>query len=158
MKKKMVLDQGLSRRRFLQAAGGCALVAGCEVAEIRVTSSSVGGDFSFDVNTPEFEELKTLGGILARNSGSKKLIMIRTSQTEVVTLDRICPHQQCPMTPGVGEWLSANNTLRCNCHGSEFRADGTYVDGTVSDGLKVPDLGAYPTTFDASTGLGEVLV
>ena len=153
---KLNEPSGLSRRRFLAAAGGCALIAGCEVAEVRTAGGADVTNFSFDISASDFEALKAVGGMVPYNAGEKQLLLIRANADEVVALDRICPHLQCPMTPGVGEWLESSQTLKCNCHSSQFRADGTYVEGSVNDGTSVSNLGAYATTFDPTSGKGEV--
>jgi Rieske Fe-S protein len=64
------------------------------------------------------------------------LAVTRLSQTEAVTVSRICTHQGCtvalPGPPGA--------TLDCPCHGSRFQTDGQVVRGPA-----VRALSSFPT-------------
>lgn len=155
-----VAEQVTSRRAFLAGLSGCAVagvLAGCEVAEVSSGSTGDAKELSFKTSDNQYAALSAAGGMAAANAGTKKLLLIRTDDSTVVALDRVCTHAFCEMNPGgIGNWDAAKSVLRCGCHGSEFRPDGTYVDGSVGGGGSVADLGAYPVTFDASAGTGTV--
>ena len=154
----------VSRRRFLRGLGiatGCvatgAALLGCEVSEIKVSGGGNATELAFDVANAKFADLKAVGKMVAVNVGTAKLLLIRTTQADVVAVSRICPHLQCDMSPdGVGSWKTATNTLHCGCHSSEFKADGTYVADSVKGGGSVGNLESYPVTFDAAAGTGLV--
>jgi len=59
------------------------------------------------------------------------LAVTRVSQTEAVTVSRVCTHQGCtvalPGTPG--------GTLDCPCHGSRFQTSGQVVNGPAARAL-----------------------
>jgi Rieske Fe-S protein len=64
------------------------------------------------------------------------LAVTRLSQTEAVTVSRICTHEGCtialPGAPGA--------TLDCPCHGSRFRTSGQVVNGPAARALS-----SFPT-------------
>ena len=64
------------------------------------------------------------------------LAVTRLSETEAVTVSRICTHQGCtvalPGAPGA--------TLDCPCHGSRFQTNGQVVNGPAARALS-----AFPT-------------
>ncbi len=59
------------------------------------------------------------------------LAVTRVSETEAVTVSRICTHEGCtvalPGAPGA--------TLDCPCHGSRFRTSGQVVNGPAARAL-----------------------
>lgn len=59
------------------------------------------------------------------------LAVTRLSETEAVTVSRVCTHQSCtvalPGAPGA--------TLDCPCHGSRFRTSGQVVNGPAARAL-----------------------
>ena len=59
------------------------------------------------------------------------LAVTRLSETEAVTVSRICTHEGCtialPGAPGA--------TLDCPCHGSRFRTSGQVVNGPAARAL-----------------------
>ncbi|MCO4763057.1 MAG: Rieske (2Fe-2S) protein [Myxococcales bacterium] len=149
----------VSRRRFLRnVAGGCAAVGlvGCEVSEIR-TSGGSANELAFDLSESQFAALKDTGAMVAANAGKTKLLLIRSNETTMVALNRVCPHLLCEMTPGgIGEWHDKEQNLECLCHNSKFGADGKYVANSVKGGGNVDDLESYPVSFDAAAGTGVV--
>jgi Rieske Fe-S protein len=59
------------------------------------------------------------------------LAVTRVSQTEAVTVSRVCTHESCTVAlPG-----AAGATLDCPCHGSRFRTNGTVVNGPATRAL-----------------------
>ncbi len=154
----------VSRRRFLRDLGiatGCvatgATLLGCEVSEVKVSGGGDVTELAFNVTDAKFVDLKAVGKMVAVNVGGAKLLLIRTTQAEVIALSRICPHAACDLSPdGVGTWKVASSTLHCGCHNSEFKPDGKYVADSVNGGGKVGDLDSYPVTFDAAAGTGIV--
>nr|HEX4315289.1 Rieske (2Fe-2S) protein [Kofleriaceae bacterium] len=87
--------------------------------------------------------LQQVNGFLVVTSQSPvlRLIIVRTSETEFVTLSDICTHQGCAV-----RFTSSLNQLTCPCHGSRFD-----LTGTVTRGPAVKPLTVYPTVYDASS-------
>lgn len=154
----------VSRRRFLRKLGvatGCvasaATLAGCEVAEVKTSGGGNVTSVAFDLSDATYAPLKTMGGMVAVNAGSTKLLLIRSHMNTVVALSRICPHAGCDLSPdAVGKFMMNTQHVRCGCHNSEFKTDGAYVAGSLSGGGTVGDLASFPVTFDPATGQGSV--
>ena len=74
------------------------------------------------------------------------LAVTRLSQTEAVTVSRICTHEGCtialPGAPGA--------TLDCPCHGSRFRTSGQVVNGPAARALS-----QFPTRIVGERGRGQ---
>lgn len=151
----------LCRRQFLQFASGVALtafvvpaLAGCEVGEVVGAVGPVVVKLDFDVAVAPYTPLANVGNVIAVDSGSYQLLLVRTSNTEVVALDRLCTHQACDMSPSVsGRWASATFEMTCRCHNARFNC----ADGTVLQGPATVALHKYGVTFDAATGKGSVV-
>jgi cytochrome b6-f complex iron-sulfur subunit len=59
------------------------------------------------------------------------LAVTRVSQTEAVTVSRVCTHQGCTVAlPG-----APGGTLDCPCHGSRFQTSGQVVNGPAARAL-----------------------
>jgi Rieske Fe-S protein len=59
------------------------------------------------------------------------LAVTRVSETEAVTVSRVCTHQSCTVAlPG-----APGGTLDCPCHGSRFRTSGQVVNGPATRAL-----------------------
>jgi Rieske Fe-S protein len=59
------------------------------------------------------------------------LAVTRLTQTEVVTVSRVCTHMGCTVAlPG-----TTGGTLDCPCHGSRFRTNGQVVNGPAARAL-----------------------
>jgi Rieske Fe-S protein len=153
-----VLQPALDRRGFLKTLGcaaGCAALAslakGCTVVELY---GGAGSDVTFDLAVAPYDALRTVGGAVPVDTGARKLLLIRVTETEMVALDRICTHVGCDMTPGVsGAWDTASRSLVCVCHGSVFDENGTVLTGPASR-----DLDTFPVEFDAAAGTGVIRV
>ena len=146
----------LNRREALYGIAGCSLAVaslnGCLVS--KVYGDLTDTEVEFDVNAPEYEALKTVGGMVAKDAGGWKLVLIRTSEDEVVCLDRLCPHEGAEMATGQeGYWDQSAQTLICTRHGSIFSSDGR-VQGGVAD----VDIRAFAVDFDPESGVGKASI
>ena len=149
-----------SRRAFLQTScsvAGLAAFTACnsqwpgEFATVNVTPS--GTSLSFDTSLPAYAALATVGGMVGVDSGSTKILLIRSSATVVEAFSRLCPHAQADLAPDqMGSYDAATSTLTCHLHNSTFDATGTCTGGpALGKSLK-----SYPVTFDATTGKGSI--
>ena len=144
----------LSRRSLLSgvASGGCALALlqfGCTIAEVNCDDAR-NISFAIEPGSP-FSILENVGEMLAVDAGCLKLVLIRRSETEIIALDRICPHAFCEMSPGqAGVWVQGAGTdeyLECTCHTSRFQADGTKISGPTPTGID-----SFPVSFNEESG------
>ena len=97
-----------------------------------------------DLAHPKNAALNDVGGF--RNdivSGNKRVIVIRTTEAQFVTLSARCTHQGTT----VGYRLMQND-IRCPNHGSQFNLDGTVKFGPASSSLT-----NFDNTFDAGMNL-----
>ena len=75
--------------------------------------------------------LNAVGGALKFDvfNGEKPLIVIRTSETEVVAFSSACTHQ------GTEIGLPQDGIMTCPNHGSQFDLDGNVVKGPAARSL-----------------------
>lgn len=161
-------DCGCDRRDVIQGIAVGALVAG--VAGCRIDDPAGGDDTGFDaapgdgivgtgvtmcganvcvdLTHPANVNLTMVGKSKVVISGTKKIIAIRTTDTEILTLTAICTHTGCT----VGFQAAANN-IRCPCHGSVYMLDGSNVSGPAPTPLKV-----FTNTFDMAGNLLTIMI
>ena len=136
------------------ATCGCAFavasLAGCTFAD--VYGSLEAKTVDFDLSAARFEALREVGGMVPIDEGGWCVVLVRRSMSEVIALDRMCPHEWCDMTPGAGGmWV--DDTLMCLCHGSQFD-----VQGKVLTGPAVTDIPAYRVEFDTAAETGRLFI
>ena len=143
------------RREALKVIGG----ATCAIAAIAsgCTFSELYGDFAgeaveVDLELPENEGLKDVGGMIALDVGPVRLNLIRVSETEIIAIDRICPHLGEDMAP-LGSFDNAkgvftNDLLVCTAHGSQFSVTGEPVGGPANSSLQV-----FPVELNETTAV-----
>ena len=87
--------------------------------------------------------LQQVDGSLVVTSTSPvlRLIVVRTSDSEFVTLSDICTHAGCAV-----RFTASLQQLTCPCHGSRFDLTGAVSRGPAARPLKV-----YPSVYDAVT-------
>lgn len=133
-----------SRRSFVVATGAtvAGTLAGCGGGGSSPSAPSAGTPAP--TPTPLGELRLPLMGVGETVATSTSLVgglvtplaVTRLSQTEAVTISRICTHQGCTVAlPGV-----PGATLDCPCHGSRFRTDGQVVNGPAARALS-----SFPT-------------
>lgn len=132
-------EKSCSRRRFLArtaalAAGGALSgLAGCGAPSARYLLDR-GGTNRLEFSLQEYPPLKSVGGVVVTGDGTTRprLVLVRRSETEVVALSPICPHQGCIVSytgdlGGIG--------FVCPCHNSAFGATGDLRRGPATRGL-----------------------
>jgi Rieske Fe-S protein len=117
------------------AAGGAigGLAAGCGSPSARHLVDG-GPGTQLVLPLAEFPTLKTVGGAAtaAAGAGGEEIVVFRRSETEVVAVSPICPHQQC----GVNYTGDMEGPcFVCPCHGSAFGAEGELLRGPATRGL-----------------------
>lgn len=124
----------VGRREVLK--GAAALAGGGALA------ACGGGDDGADApsSAPSSEAGKTVaaladvpvGGALAAEVGGAKVLLVRTSETDVSGFSAVCPHQGCTVAPASE---SEGAALACPCHGSRFDLSGAVTQGPAARGL-----------------------
>ncbi|MCP3802093.1 Rieske (2Fe-2S) protein [Allokutzneria sp. A3M-2-11 16] len=72
-----------------------------------------------------------VGGGKLVDAGGRKVLLVRTSATEVKGYDPTCPHAGATVQPPTG------STIKCPLHGSTFdAASGSVTGGPAKSGLK----------------------
>lgn len=94
--------------------------------------------FCLDLAHPANAALRDVGGARAFTIGGKKLIVVRTSATEVVALSSVCTHAGCAV-----KFVPGRDDLECPCHGSTFA-----LDGRVTHGPAATPLAAFAAALD----------
>jgi len=131
---------GCSRRALLRglgvaAVGALVLDAGCQsqgssLATAKTTSCGTGE--CIDLADAANQALAKAGGALLIDTATDTIMVVRTSDTQVVALSAICTHAGCSMDYNAGQQL-----LDCGCHGSQFSTAGRVLRGPANRALKV---------------------
>ncbi len=129
-----------SRRSVLRGIGAAAvgaliLDAGCQQQGSSLptaNSSSCGAARCIDLGDAANQELEAVGGAMLIESAGDTIMVVRTSDSQVVALSAICTHQRCLMDYNAGQ-----NRLDCGCHGSQFSITGGVVRGPANRPLRV---------------------
>src|SRR5687767_11448325 len=125
-----------TRREVLYTIGLAAsttVIGGCtgtsEESNVPTGSGEMcGSDFCFKLS--DNDELAAVGGIMLFTAGSRKLLVRRVSESELLAISAICTHAGC--TVGT----SGTDSLSCPCHGSRFALDGTVIGGPAQTDLR----------------------
>jgi Rieske Fe-S protein len=68
--------------------------------------------------------LGNIGGyILIKNTSAGDVLIVRTGNEQYAAMSDICPHKQCRVQ------VKSAALIKCPCHGSAYKIDGTYVSG-----------------------------
>lgn len=149
-----------TRRTFVKTATGVILA--CDLVAIGGCGGGTAGDDDDDGASPtpppditggvmtlplaDYPALSPVDGFvrfsgIAGVPGVTQVIVAHVDASTFVCLSSRCTHQGCTLG-----YSGAANTFPCNCHGSEFAADGSVIDGPAT----VP-VDAFLTTFDGTT-------
>ena len=149
---------GCSRRELLFGVAAAATLVACTRTEEPGVDAHVGGtdgpsidngvtmcgpSVCIDLDNPATAPLSQVNGqlIVVAPSAAKKLILVRTSETEVVALSDICTHAGCAV-----HYNSSQMILACPCHGSQFALSGSVIRGPA-----VAPLRTFPVSIDTTT-------
>ena len=115
------------------AAASTTVLGGCTGTsnESNVPEGSgamCGSDFCFKLS--ENGELADVGGLMLFTAGSRKLMIRRVSDTELLAISAICTHAGCTVS------TSGTDSFACPCHGSRFALDGTVIGGPAATDLR----------------------
>jgi cytochrome b6-f complex iron-sulfur subunit len=130
----------LDRRTFLSRA-----MLGAAVMALAACGASDGATAPFSgtgtINVSDYPALATVGGVALVTLNGSPLAIVRDSETSVVALSRVCPHQGATVN-------TSSNGFTCPRHGAQFSKTGVWQGGQRTTSMR-----SYATTFDASTGV-----
>jgi Rieske Fe-S protein len=148
---------GCSRRELLFGVAAAATLVACTRTEEPGVDGQLGGpdgsidngvtmcgpSVCIDLNNPATAPLTQVNGslIVIAPSAAKKLILVRTSDTQVVALSDICTHAGCAV-----HYSPSQMILACPCHGSQFALSGSVIRGPA-----VAPLRTFPVSIDTTT-------
>jgi cytochrome b6-f complex iron-sulfur subunit len=135
------------RREFITAS-----VASAVTVLLTTSCGGSGGDLgvvtgpvSFSVQVSSYPALANVGGIARVDMGGTPVAAVRTGADTFAAFSLICPHRGC--TVGI-----SGSAFRCPCHGAMFASSGTWIGGQ-----RTTNLGAFTTSYDATTGVLTIL-
>ena len=114
-----------------------------------------GANLCVDLAHPMNLGLNTVGMFRVIQSGTKKIMVARTTSTDFVTISAVCTHTGCTV-----RYESANTRMKCPCHGSTYALDGTCTMG-ANGGAGFPsqnNLKKFTNTFDSPTNLLTIML
>lgn len=119
--------QPVCRRRLLDGALKASLatwVAGMSVpVGIYLWPASVEGSGAGAVSAGKAKDLP-VGGSSLVNAGGAPVLVIRTSESEILAFSAICTHLGCLVN-----WRKEQGDIYCPCHGGRFALDGKVIGG-----------------------------
>jgi len=126
----------LTRRGFVGASAAGLLVMGCAGAnKMKTAPSKQEGDI-VEVEIDKVAELGTPGGMVAvEPKGMKPVLVMRLENQQFRAMSMKCTHIGCTV-----RWDNEEQLLRCPCHGSRFKDDGSVTKGPAKRALA-----QYPT-------------
>jgi len=146
---------GCSRRDVLAglAATAAAALTGCSANTDLPTDPPGGADLCgdnlcIDLDDPANAALGTSDGVAVVAAPRDRLIVIRTSPTELTVLSDICTHAGCAL-----RFDRASHVLNCPCHQSRFALDGSVLRGPASRPLR-----RYQAQIDAETNIVTIVL
>ena len=139
MKKlSIVREASCTRRTLLGGFGACAALAaargatGCTPGSNLATADVVGCGSALCINLGDTNNapLTKVGGAMLVPGMGDTLMVIRTTETEVLAFDAICPHLGCTL-----DFNASKSLITCPCHGAEFNEMGSAVAGPTTIAL-----------------------
>ena len=134
---------GTSRREFITTSAASA-VAAMLLAACGGASGATGvntGPVTLTVDVSKYPALASIGGIARVDNGDPPIAAVRTGTDTFSAFSLICPHFGC--TVGI-----TGSAFQCPCHGAQFASTGAWIGGQPTT-----NLGAYSTSYDATTGV-----
>jgi Rieske Fe-S protein len=129
----------LNRRDFISEAGKCVVlagllapIAGSAAAAIRGAKPAPMQPVVLNLENPEYQSLKKIGGAMKiedPRDKKKPIIVVRSSETRFTAFSSKCTHWGCEVP------LPAGGEIKCGCHGSVFNAEGQVQHGPAKKNL-----------------------
>jgi Rieske Fe-S protein len=93
------------------------------------------------VKISDSPDLEKIGGfVLLKDTSVGELLVVRSGDEQFEAMSNVCPHKHCHVE------VKSPTVIKCPCHGSTYRIDGTYVSGPAKKSLK-----KFRITIEAGT-------
>ncbi len=126
----------LTRRGFVSASAAGLLVMGCGGPKKMKTVPALKEGNIVELDIEKIAELGVPGGMIGVQArGEKPILVMRLEGSAFRAMSMKCTHLGCAV-----RWDNEEQQLRCPCHGSRFKDDGTVVKGPAKRPLE-----QYPT-------------
>ena len=136
----MMGNGGVDRRAFIsRAVMSAAMVAFAACGASDGATAPFTGTAS--INISDYPALATVGGVALVTMNGGSLALVRSTQTTIVALSRVCPHEGATVNTSTGGFT-------CPRHGARFSLTGQWLGGQPTSSMR-----SYATTFDATTGV-----
>jgi Rieske Fe-S protein len=123
-----------SRRTFLYNLASRLPVSLATVATIyrcAFSNQEKPNTILFTVKIADNPALDTVGGfILVKNTSAGDVLIVRIGNAQFAAMSDVCPHKQCRVQ------VKSATLIKCPCHGSAYKIDGTYVRGPSHKSLQ----------------------
>ena len=119
------------RRAFLRGAMQWTALSGAALHAKELFSQEKQSRILATLKISDNHALEKIGGfVLLEDTPAGELLIIRTGENEFTSLSNVCPHRQCHVR------VISPELIRCPCHKSAYRIDGTYISGPSKASLK----------------------
>jgi len=79
----------------------------------------------------DYADLERVGGfVLLKDTPVGELLIVRSSMEQFDAMSNVCPHKHCRVE------VKSPKLIKCPCHGSTYKIDGTYIKGPSKKNLK----------------------
>jgi Rieske Fe-S protein len=129
---------GVDRRAFLSRTMMAAAAVALAACGLDSATAPFSGTAS--VNIADYPALQTVGGVALMSLNGSPVALVRSSDTSITALSRVCLHQGATVNQSVSGFL-------CPRHGARFSLTGQWLGGERTTSLQ-----SYATTFDATSG------
>jgi nitrite reductase/ring-hydroxylating ferredoxin subunit len=127
-------QQDPSRRGFLQKLAGYGAVFGFAAPWFSRTGLGRQDQAKAPLATVKIAEHPALekdgGFVLVKGTIAGDVLVVRSGEGRFEALSNVCPHKQCLVE------VKSASLIKCPCHSSAYKIDGTYVSGPSKKDLK----------------------
>lgn len=123
----------MDRKEFFVSLGKgtVAVCMACYLASCGQNSSSMPTapttvDFTLDLTQSNYKALNNIGQSIYKDG----IVIARINATTIVAVSQYCTHQGTTI-----QYEPQNNRFHCSNHGSNFRTDGTVINGPAAQAL-----------------------
>ena len=82
------------------------------------------------VKIVDYPQLERIGGFaLLKNTPVGEMLIVRSGDEQFDAMSNLCPHKRCHVE------VKSPTLIKCPCHGSTYKIDGTYVKGPSKKSL-----------------------